>query len=162
MTVPELPPEEGGEEEERTMETAVAAAYRAIYTQLTSGTGLSGVSVYADIVPAGIDPPFVAFFWSGGGEVNRRRSQDAELVFTVKAVSYNQVDALDKAAAISSLLNDKGVQDTTEGEALEAEPLWEILVSSQEDAVHFVEVWAGAQPVYHAGARFRLVMEAKS
>lgn len=141
-------------------ETALAAAYRAIRARLASGGEPWGASVFGDVIPASAVFPVVTFFWSGGGEANNRRTQDAELVFTVKAVSYAQDEAFGMAARLSALLNDAGQTDDA-NDHLNGGADWYILTCTQEEAVHMVDMWAGAQPVYHEGHRFRLYMEAK-
>ena len=142
-------------------DTALAAAYRAIRARL-AGSGLSWAGrVYGDVIPASVELPVVTYFWQGGGEANFRRNQDAELVIIVKAVSYTQAEAFSMAAEIAALLNDKGHTDDAD-DHLTASGGWTILTCTQELAVHLVDMWAGAQPVFHEGHQYRLVMEVTS
>lgn len=141
-------------------EPALAAAYRAVKARLSGGGEPWDGRVYGDVIPPGATWPAVSFFWSGGGEANRRRTQDAELVLTVKAISESQAEAFTAAERISVLLNDNGQTEVTSG-YLNGGDDWYILTCTQEDAVHLVEMFAGAAPIYHEGARYRLIMEVK-
>lgn len=141
-------------------ETALAAAYRAIHARLAGGNEAWGTSVYADVVPAGASFPLVTYFWTGGGDVNGRRGQDAELMIAVKAVSYSQPEAFTLAARISELLDNHGITDNS-ADSLNGGNDWYILTCTQEEAIHQVDLWSGTRPIYHAGARYRLVMEVK-
>jgi len=139
-------------------EPALASAYRAIRARLGAGGEPWGARVYGDVIPAGAEWPVVTYFWSGGGERYTRRTPDANLVITVKAISESQAEAFTLAGRIAALLNDSGEADYR-NDALTAGSEWRILSVSQEDAVHLVEMWAGAQPLYHEGARYRFIME---
>lgn len=140
--------------------TALEAAYKAIRARLASQSELWGAAVFSDVIPATAEFPVVQFFWSGGGEANGLKKQDADLVITVKCVAESMSDSMTGAARISALLNDKGENDDA-SDHLNGGSAWRILTCTQEEHVHLVDMWAGAQPIYHDGHRFRLVMEAK-
>jgi hypothetical protein len=141
-------------------ETALAAAYRAVRSRLAGSGEPWGTQLYGDIIPAAAEFPLVSFFWSGGGEYNGRRKVAAELVLTVKGVAYTQAEAFTLAARIATLLNDGGLYDDS-ADHLYGGADWDILTCTQEDAVHIVDMWSGALPIFHDGARYRLVMEVK-
>lgn len=139
------------------MEPALAAIYRALETRLNN-TGEPWSGAYADNVPAGKPRPYIVYFLSGGGEVNRNRTQDAEVVMTVKALANSLSTAFECAARLSELLNDSGTQDSAD--PLEGGSDWEILTVSQERAIHLIETSDGKR-IYHEGFQLRVVMEAK-
>jgi hypothetical protein len=140
-------------------DTALAAAYRAIQTRLTANTNnpVWNERAYPDLAPASAARPFAVFFWSGGGEANRRRVQDADLLITIKVVADSLAEAFAGAERLSALLNDA---DAGSALALDGGASWDIVSVTQERAVHLVEM-VDAQQVYHAGAVFRVRMEAK-
>ena len=140
-------------------ESALAAAYRAIRTRLTANTNneLWNERAYPDLAPASAARPFAVFFWSGGGEANRRRAQDAELRITVKVIADSLAEAFTGANRLSSLLNDADLGSVS---PLDGGASWDILSVTQERAVHLVEMVDG-QAIYHAGAVFRIKLEAK-
>lgn len=139
------------------MEAALQALYRTIYARLTRPGEVWGSKVYADLAPASVERPYVVYFWAGGGEANTRRHPDAELLLTVKIISERQVEAFQGGARLSALLNDAGVYDTDD--PLDGGPDWIICTTSQERAVHLVELIDGAR-VYHEGFQLRVIMEA--
>lgn len=136
-------------------ETALAALYRAVARRLTENSELWGDRAYPDLAKSGTQKPYVVFSYAGGGEINARVQQDAEIVLTVKAVALSLDQAFAASARISTLLNDA---DASSAEALSAGSEWTIIHTKQEITVHLVElidsVW-----VYHEGHRFRFLME---
>ena len=135
-------------------ESALSAAYKAIRRRLTESSELWGVKVHPDLAPANVGRPYVVFFWSGGGELNARRIQDAELLLTVKCVANTLDEAFRGAGRVSALLNDADLAD----DLLEPGDEWVILHTNQERAIHLVENIDGIQ-IYHSGSVFRFRME---
>lgn len=137
-------------------ETAIAALYRAVKQRLTASSGeLWGQKAYPDLAPSGTEKPYVVFSYAGGGELNARRTQDAEIVLTVKVVTEQLAQAFSGAGRISTLLNDA---DYSSDSVLNAGADWLVLNVKQEQIVHMIETVDGRQ-VYHAGHRFRFRME---
>lgn len=139
-------------------ETALAAAYRALGARLSSASEMWETRAYADAAPASAEYPYVVYVWAGGGERNRLKKRDAELVFIVQAISDSMAEAFAAAARIETLLNDKGEQDDAT-DHLHGGTEWAILTSTQNETFHVREMADGAKPIFHDGARYRLVME---
>ena len=141
-------------------EHALAALYRAIVARLKAG-GAWGNRVYPTAAKAGTEYPFVVYFLHGGGERNAIRGRDAEIVVVVKVVSDNMGEALQCAYDIDALLNDAGLQDdATDHLEPGGGSEWKILTVTGEEHIQYTEMFANATPVYHAGGRYRIVMEA--
>lgn len=136
-------------------EAAIAALYRAVKTRLTESSELWGDKAYPDLAPKNPTKPYVIFSYAGGGELNARVGQDAEIVVMIKAVSLELAQAFVMAGRISELFNDA---DYSSANALNAGANWVILHVIQEGIVHMVETVDGGQ-IYHAGHRFRFRME---
>lgn len=148
-------------------DTALQAAYNAIYTRLHNAT-LAGVKAYPDIADDEADYPYIVYFWSGGGERNSNRKRDANLVIGVKVVTLDLHQAFTGAGQVADLLNDQGTQDVVAATgAYVSDPLngganWHITTSTQEDVFHFTElIEQDNETVYHNGAYYRFIMEAK-
>jgi hypothetical protein len=140
-------------------EIALAALYRAVGLRLSNGSAIFADRAYADYSESD-EYPYVIYFWSGGGEVNHTRRRDAEIVLTVTAISEKLGDAQIAAQQISDLLNDSGEYDDP-ADYLYGGTFWRILTSTEEDAIHTLDMFSGAVPIYHVGARYRFVMEVK-
>jgi len=137
-------------------EVALAALYRAVKARLTENSGeLWGAKVFPDLAPSGTQKPYVVYAWMGGGEINERVQQDAEIVLQVKLVTEQLAQAFVGAGRISTLLNDA---DYSSSEALNGGADWYVLNVKQEGIVHMLETVDGGQ-IYHAGHRFRFRME---
>lgn len=142
-------------------ETAMAALFRAVHRQLTVAGEPWGAAVYPNLAPAGAAYPYVLYNFNGGGERNSISARDAEIVLVVKAVSDQLSEAFAAAARIDTLLNDMGTQDTASGYLYPgSDSEWSVLTATTEDAVSYQEMMANASPLYHAGARYRFIMEA--
>lgn len=131
----------------------------AIKNRLNSPGQLWGARVYPYMAPAKTPYPYVVIIPSGGGERNRQKRRDAEIVMVVKAVSDKLGEAFAAAAAVDTLLNDHGAQDSSDA-LLAGSSEWSILTATGEEAISYLEMFANVTPVYHAGARYRFVMEA--
>lgn len=140
------------------MSTALAAAYDALRTRLIAGAEPWNDRAYQGRAPAGTAYPYVVYFWSGGGEDNRTRKRDANLMITVKAVAKTIGQALSAADRIDALLNDHGLYDNA-GDSLVNAKGWYILTITQEGAFELVETFAAADDTYHQGGRYRFIME---
>ena len=137
-------------------EVALAALYRAVKARLTENSGeLWGAKVFPDLAPSGTQKPYVVYAWMGGGEINARVQQDAEIVLQVKLVTDQLAQAFSGAGRISTLFNDA---DYSSAAALNAGSEWAVLNVKQETIVHMIETVDGRQ-IYHAGHRFRFRME---
>lgn len=136
-------------------EVALAALYKAIKTRLTENSEVWGANVFPDLAPSGTAKPYVVFAWMGGGEINARVQQDAEIVVQIKGVTTQLAQAFVMAGRISTLFNDA---DASSNAALNAGADWAILHTRQEGIVHMLETVDGGQ-IYHAGHRFRFRME---
>jgi hypothetical protein len=141
-----------------TRESPLAAAYRAVRSALVVPGAVWGTRVYRSTAPEGVTRPYVVYFWSGGGETNRVLAQDATLVVTVKVVAESYAEAATGAAQIAERLNDQGRYRAA---TLDGGTDWHVLGCSQEELFEFDELFGGQVTLYHQGARFRLVMEAK-
>jgi hypothetical protein len=137
------------------MATALAALMKAMQGQLR-GEPLWGSRVYADIAPAKVQRPYVIFFVVSGGEENRRQIGDARFVMTVKCVAEKQAEALHGADRLEARLNDAGSQDD---KAFACGDGWVITTCTQDRLVHAVEMFGEAQPIYHDGHQYIVVME---
>ena len=135
-------------------EAALAALYRAVRTRAIATSEMWGNQAFADIAPAKTARPYVVFNWAGGGEVNGRVAQDAEIVIAIKAVAESMADALTMAGRISALFNDADANGSNE---MDGGADWVIVNSQQEGIVHLVESVDGRQ-IYHEGHRFRFYM----
>lgn len=141
-------------------EPALGALYEAMNLRLRTSGDLWSDRVYADTVPEKVTRPYVIYFWTGGGESNRLlRTQDAELVLTVKGIANNQGLAFAMAGRLSELLNDKGRYDD-EADQMNGGADWWILTTTQEGHIHLVEMIDGDW-VYHEGFQLRVKMERK-
>jgi hypothetical protein len=153
-------------------DTALYAAYNAIYTKLQNAT-MAGSKVYPDIADDdAIDYDtvgiwvYIVYFWAGGGESNQRRVHDANLTIAVKCVSNDLFTAFTCASQVVALLNNNGTQDIIANGTYVTSPLngganWDIKTSTQEDVFHFTElIDKVAETVYSDGAYYRLIMEA--
>ncbi len=136
-------------------EAALAALYRAVQQQLTEESEVWGVKVFPDLAKGGTAKPYCVFSYAGGGEINARVVQDAEIVLQVKIVTDTLAQAFAGAGRISARLNDA---DYSSSEVLNGGADWLILNVKQEGIVHMIETVDGAQ-IYHAGHRFRFRME---
>lgn len=145
-------------------EAALAALYRAVYNRLVASGDVWGSRAYPDLAPAKIlvsglltptPRPYTIFSWAGGGEINQLIKQDAEIVLTIKGVSETLTEAFAIAGRISALFDDQDAGDPT---ALSGAPDWQIIHVNQEQIVHLVE-GVDATWIYHAGHRFRFLME---
>lgn len=139
------------------MQTAMAAAYQVLRSQLV-GSVTCGDRVYAELAPAGVEKPYIVVFSLAGGEIHRTQTADASLLFGVKCVAKTMGDAMDGAGWIKARLNDRGRQDDA---PLPAVADWYVTTTTEETAISLVEMFEGAQPIYHQGAQYRLIMEAK-
>ncbi len=140
-------------------ETASAALMLAVKNRLAIPGQPWGARVYPYDAPAKTAYPYVVIIPSGGGERNRQRARDAEIVVVVKVVSDKLGEAFAAASAVDSLLNDHGAQDSSDALTMGSSE-WAILTVTGEEAISYLEKVAGAAPVYHTGARYRIVMEA--
>jgi hypothetical protein len=143
-------------------ETATAALFRALRSQLMASGQLWGARVYANLAPAGKKTyPYVIYSHVAGGERNRIKARDAELVLLVKVISDSLAEALSAAAQVEALLNDQGNQDAASHPLVPGSSSeWSVLTATAEVAVIYQEMFANAQPVYHVGSQYRFVMEA--
>lgn len=142
-------------------EIALAALYRGVAAKLSGGGELWASRVYAERAPATVIRPFVVFTWQGGGERNRLKKQDAEIVLNIKCIADTLSVAFTGAARLSALLNDMGMQDrTATNDWLLAGVDWDILTTTQESIIHMSELVDGAD-VYHEGFMLRVRMERK-
>ena len=139
-------------------ETALAATYKALRTALTGGSESWATRAYPDIAPEGVARPYVVFGWAGGGEANEVRRQDASLIISVKVVADTMTASMAGAVRLSELLNDQGEQESN---TITGGTFWEISTITQERAVHLVEQFGNAKPIYHDGHIFRFRLEAK-
>ena len=118
-----------------------------------------GARVYPYQAPAKTPYPYVVIIPSGGGERNQQKARDAEIVMVVKVVSDKLGEAFAAASAVDGLLNDHGAQETSDALSTGSSE-WSILTATGEEAISYLEMFANVTPVYHAGARYRFVMEA--
>jgi hypothetical protein len=138
--------------------TALGALYQALQIYLP-GDPLVDDRVYPDEAPAGAAKPYWIYFFVSGGESNEiRRRQDAQFVVTVKCVALTMSQSLAGAGQIEAKLNDAGYQDGA------ASPVpgvdgWQVLTVTQDRVVHVIEPFEGAQPIYHDGHQYIVVME---
>lgn len=137
-------------------EHPLAAAYRAVYRRATESSEVWGERVYPDRAPAGVERPYLVYFYGAGGELNGRQIEDAELVLIIKGVSSSMAQAFEMARRINTLFNDAGQYDSSTPLVTGSE--WAILTTKRELLVHLVEQVDGQQ-IYHAGAQYRLFME---
>ena len=137
---------------------SVGALYEMLATNLRDA-GVWGERVYADVVPAGVVRPYVVYFVVSGGEDNVRGDRrDASYVVTIKCVGERLVDSLQGARQLVERLDDHGVQDRS---GVLIDPAgWTITTITADRAVHVVERFEGAIPIYHDGHQFIIVMEA--
>ena len=103
--------------------------------------------------------PYLVHVFSGGGERNRLKRHDAELVFVVKAISDVAQEAAAAAQEADDLLNNHGLQDNT-SDYLYGGSDWHILTVTREDYISLTEYVSETRAIHHRGARYRLIMEA--
>jgi hypothetical protein len=140
-------------------EPALQSCYKAIAAQLRSdGSEIWGTKVRASIVKPNTPYPYAVYFWSGGGENNSIRGDDAEFRITVKVVSDKLAEAMAGKQRISALLNNRGEQAVTTG-FLAGGADWKILTSTEEDTVYIAEFVSDTLTIYHVGAIFRIALQ---
>lgn len=138
----------------------MAIAFEALLVALNNkltGQSLWADRVYPDAAPAGVTRPYVVHFYVSGGERNERQKKDARFVLTVKCVANTMTESLQGAALIDSLLSDAGSQDDS---AFTCGDGWEITTCTTDRMVHLTEMFAGADPIYHDGHQYIIMMEA--
>ena len=140
-------------------EHALWALYQALFSKLNGANSLWADRVFPDVAPAWADvgQGYVLFFWTGGGEDNTVVEEDARITLTIKVVSDSMEDAAKMAAALSSLLNDKGTQETS-APALASQGGWEFTAITKGRAVHLVERFSEAVNIYHEGNSYEFIM----
>lgn len=136
-------------------ETALAALFRAI--QKRAEEGASPWSGRAFLSPAQRDTPYpyLVYQKQAGGEINQRKSRDAEFVMVIKVIDDSLAGALGASAVISDRFNDAGVFDSPD--PLDGGADWVIQTTTEEQNVFYTERIDGPL-VYHAGAQFRVRM----
>jgi hypothetical protein len=139
-------------------EPALAALYRALFTQLSTGGTVAADRWFPDMVPPGVDKPYGLFWFISGGESQRVRRSEAEFVIGVKVVSPDMAVAMQGAGEVAALLDGKGKQEVTGG-YLDAGPDWIVVNSSIGLAIHVPERFAGKDEIYHEGSQFSIRME---
>lgn len=134
--------------------TALSALYQIIYARLAGGDK----PIYPDLVAADTPRPYFVFFSAGGGNLLWTTGrQNARHVVTVKCVADTMSAAFAGASEIEAALRESGAQDKTGG--LVALDGWQALTVTQDRAVHLVEAYQGAQPIYHEGHQYVFIME---
>lgn len=135
--------------------SALASLYAAVRRALLNDEEWAN-RVFPDVVPAEIARPYAVLFWVAGGEDNQTKRQDARITLTVKCVADNMGASMRGAGRISELFNDQGSQD---GGNIAGDGNWLITTITQGRIVHLVEMFEGAQPIYHDGHQFEFDME---
>lgn len=137
---------------------SVAVLYEMLQANLRE-RGIWGERVYADAAPAGVVRPYVVYFVVSGGEDNVRADRrDGSYVATVKCVADTQALTFRGACQILDALHQRGMQDRQRGVICPAG--WTITTITADRAVHVVERFEGAVPIYHDGNQFLITMEA--
>lgn len=141
-------------------EIALQAAQKAIFARLTADPLEPwGNRVRASLAKPNTDYPYVIYFWSGGGEVNRIKARDSVLRMGVKCISPKMAEAMRGAGRIADLLNDSGYLDDPD-DYLYGGSDWVILSITEEEAIYLPEQTADTITAYHVGAFYRFEMEA--
>ena len=137
-------------------EVALAALFRAIQQRAVEGTPPWGQEVHLSPAPMGTAYPYLVYQKQAGGEINQRRSRDAEFVMAIKVIDDSLASALGAAASISDRFNDAGLFDRP-ADPLDGGPDWVIQTTTEEQSVFYTERIDG-ELVYHSGAQFRVRM----
>lgn len=139
-------------------ENALKAVYKGLRTRLVSdGSLLYGNKVRASIVQSNTGYPYCVYFWAGGGQGNRVVARDAEMRIGIKVVSDSMAEAMNGAAQVTTLLDNKGQQDDTTDYVYGGTD-WKILSITEEDVIYLVDHAPDTMPIYHIGAFYRVVM----
>lgn len=115
---------------------------------------VTGLLAYPDQAPAGVDRPYLIFFWMGGGRVKQLRGPVAEIVMGVKCVAEDMGESLHYAGVVAGALDDVELKG-----GLTA-PGWEIVNCTGAGMIHQVEAAADGAQLYHDGNQYRFRMEA--
>lgn len=135
-----------------------------LYSHLNRASALWDERVYpTGRAPAGIDKPYLLFFWAGGGNdlvagVGTRRN--ARLTLSIKGVALELAEALAIKAAVESLIDQSGTQDRNP--QLPEHPEWIVTTATMDRAIYIEEAFEGAQWIYHAGNQYVFTMERRS
>jgi hypothetical protein len=158
---------EGGLEDDMA-EDSLQTLYEALYVTLAGANVIWGNRVFPDQAGAKAPRPYVLYNQVSGSELNLTHNQDPEYTIQVKCVAgggeagQTMFTAMDGAAAISELLNDKGAQDRNDGTGLiVGDDDWEITTITQDIRVHLVDPFREAAPIYHEGHQFVIRMQRK-
>jgi hypothetical protein len=137
------------------------ALFRAVRTKLIASPQTTVESrVYTDVAPESAARPYIIVSRVSGGAEPSRLEQ-AEYVLQVKAVADDYDTAATLAGEIADRLDDQGTQDRGVVTPLDGGVDWIIVSSTRGLAVQLTEQFAGKQPIYHFGYRFRFRMEAR-
>lgn len=142
-------------------EHALKAVYRGLRNRLVGdGNYAYNQNVRASLVKASTPYPYVVYFWSGGGALNETTTKDAMYRIGVKAVSEKLAEAMNAAAQISDLLDDKGEAESP-SDYVNGGDDWKILTVTEEDSIYLVEQPPDTITVYHVGAFYRFHLDAR-
>lgn len=132
------------------------ALMKAVFNRLASPSYIWGTKV-SEVIQPNWDKPYCQVYFVSGEEPNNLRAQDATFELGVKCIAEDQAQSMVGAAQIIEALNDQGVQDlpTT---ALSGGSDWQIATSTQGRMIHMIEMFSGAQPIYHDGAIYEFVL----
>jgi hypothetical protein len=96
-----------------TLVLSTTALYTAVGDRLSGANAVFDDRIYSRYAPPGTTEPYVVMMVVGGGDANRRRHRDAELVLQVVCWSKDISESEAGAASIDEVLDDSGIQDTT-------------------------------------------------
>lgn len=135
-----------------TVEHPLGAAYRAIREALTASNEIWGDKVSPDAPLSTDDRPYVIMWQMSSDIRDVTKKQLARFVIGVKVVSDDFEQSINGAVRIAELLDSQALNGGND---------WNVVMSSQGNALHMTERLQNAQPIYHDGFQFRIWLERK-
>lgn len=136
---------------------ATYVAYEVVRARLLGGA-IWGDNVFGDVAPSWADRPYVVISLVSEVDADVRKYSDPVVILQVKCVAQDFDTASRGAQAIANLLDDSGEQDA--GAALATNAEWHVTAVSRQQVVYLRESRENDE-IYHMGAQYRLIMEAK-
>lgn len=146
-------------------ETATAARYRALVTQLTqAGSEAWGTRIYNMQAPPNAQRPYVVIVPASDIDPLWSRVPGDMAVDYVKCIADDMITAMTGAGRIQQLLHDAGVNDNAlpgygPPSQLAGGASWQILTATHISAIHLVENVEGQRSIYTDGGQYRFRME---
>lgn len=140
-------------------QSANYAISKAIRQRATAASELWSSRVYRAQAPAKAPRPYVIYHFSSGIKPQNTPATDAEFIITIKCIADDVATSEAGSARIAALFDDLG---QNRDETLDCGADWVLVHSQLERYISIVEnIDNGATQLYHDGAMFRFLLEAK-